>query len=52
MDLLSFLRSVDVFSDLSDEHLNFLVENSQILSFPNSAIIIKRGDIGRYLIYK
>jgi acetate kinase len=49
MDLVSFLRSVDVFFDLSDEHLNFLIENSQILSFPNSTKIIKRGDIGRFL---
>jgi len=49
MDLLSFLRSVDVFADLSDEHLDFLVENSQILSFPDSTKIIKIGDIGRFL---
>ncbi len=49
MDLSPFLRSVDILSDLTDEEIALLAENSQYLEFTDGAPIIRLGEIGRYL---
>jgi len=49
MGMLNFLRSIDILSDLNDEDLNRLVDSSQILAYPDTRKIVKRGEIGRFL---
>ena len=49
MELISFLKSIDIFSDLSDGDLNLLADRSQIIAYTDNKTIIKRGDIGRFL---
>ncbi|MCG6538133.1 MAG: cyclic nucleotide-binding domain-containing protein, partial [Syntrophales bacterium LBB04] len=49
MQLSDFLKSVEIFSDLNEDHLNLLVNSLHILAFPDAKPIVKRGDIGRFL---
>ena len=49
MDLLTFLKSVQVLSDLNEKHFNLLRRSSQLIVFPDSELIIKKGEIGRFL---
>jgi acetate kinase len=49
MQLSDFLKSVEIFSDLNQDHLNLLANSSQILAFQDANPIIKRGEIGRFL---
>ncbi len=49
MDPASFLKSLAVFSDMTDPELALLAADSQWVDFAPSAPILKRGDISRYL---
>src|SRR5512139_3468249 len=49
MDLLNFLKSVQVLSDLNEKQFNLLLRSSQLIVFSDSEPIIKRGEIGRFL---
>lgn len=49
MELGQFFKSIDVLSDLGAEDIAFLAENFQSIDYPADTIIIKIGDIGRYL---
>ena len=49
MDAQSFLKSLAVFSDLSDPEVASLAADARWIDFAPSAPIQKRGDIGRFL---
>jgi DNA-binding SARP family transcriptional activator len=49
MDLLDFLKTVQVLSDLSEKQLDLLLSSSQLIVFADSQPIIKRGEIGTFL---
>ena len=49
MQLSDFLKSVEIFSDLNEDHLNLLLNSLQLLAFPDGKPIVKRGEIGRFL---
>ena len=49
MDLLNFLKTVQVLSDLNEKQFKLLLRSSQLILFPDSQLIIKRGEIGRFL---
>jgi acetate kinase len=49
MGILNFLKSIEILSDLNEDDLNHLVDSAQILAYPDATIIIKRGEIGRFL---
>ncbi len=49
MDPASFLKSLAVFSDLSDPEVASLATDAQWIDYAPSAPIQKRGDIGRFL---
>jgi acetate kinase len=49
MDLSPFLKNVDILSDLNETQIANLAESAQFLEFTDGAVIIKRGDIGRFL---
>jgi acetate kinase len=49
MGLSTFLKSLDIFADLSDREWFILNENAQGIEYAPDAAIIKRGEIGRFL---
>ncbi len=49
MGLSTFLKSLDIFSDLNDREWFILDENAQGIEYAADAVIIKRGEIGRFL---
>jgi len=49
MDSQSFLKSLAVFSDMTDPELALLAGDAQWVDFAPSAPILRRGDISRYL---
>jgi len=49
MGLSTFLKSLDIFADLSDREWFILDENAQGIEYAPDAAIIKRGEIGRFL---
>jgi CRP-like cAMP-binding protein len=49
MGFSAFLKSLDVFSDLNDQERFILVENAQGIEYALDAVIVKRGEIGRFL---
>ncbi|HOF04070.1 MAG TPA: acetate/propionate family kinase [Syntrophales bacterium] len=49
MELENFFKSINILGDLSSEEIGFLAASSQLIDFPPSAVIIKAGEIGRFL---
>jgi acetate kinase len=49
MELSNFVKSLDVFSDLNDQERFILCENTQQIEYAPDTVIIRRGEIGRFL---
>ncbi len=49
MGLSDFIKSIDALSDLNEPDISRLVNHSQLSTYQNSEVIIKRGNIGRFL---
>ena len=49
MDPSSFLKSLEILSDLNDQEISFLASKAQWIDYEPSAPVIKRGEIGRFL---
>jgi acetate kinase len=49
MELQVFLKSIEIISDLSDDDINLIAQNAQLLDFPDRAVVIGRGELGRFL---
>lgn len=49
MELHSFLKSIEIISDLSDDHINLIAENALLLDFADGTVVIARGEPGRFL---
>lgn len=49
MELSRFLKSVDILSDLNEQEIGCLAKTAQYFEYPDGTLIIKRGDIGRFL---
>ena len=49
MELRGFLKSIEIISDLPDEDINLIAENAHLLDFPDGAVVIGRGELGRFL---
>ena len=49
MELQSFLKSIEIISDLSDDHINMIAENAHLLDFADGTVVIARGEPGRFL---
>ena len=49
MELPLFFKGIEMLSDLQTEELALITENSQLLDFPEGKVIIKRGELGRFL---
>ena len=47
MDPSSFLKSLEILSDLNDQEISFLASKAQWIDYEPSAPVIKRGEIGR-----
>lgn len=49
MELSKFIKSVEILSDLNDAQIEQLVAGAEVIPYKHGEIIIKMGDIGRYL---
>jgi acetate kinase len=49
MDLPLFLKDIESLSDLPDEELALIAGDAQLMDFPDGSVIIKRGELGRFL---
>ena len=49
MELQSFLKSIEIISDLPDDDINLIAENAHLMDFADGAVIIARGEPGRFL---
>ena len=49
MELQSFLKNIEIISDLSDDQISLIAENAHLLDFPDGTVVIARGEPGRFL---
>ena len=49
MELSLFLKKIEFLSDLPDEDITLIAENAHPIDFPAGGVIIKRGELGRFL---
>ncbi|MBP9651315.1 MAG: cyclic nucleotide-binding domain-containing protein, partial [Syntrophaceae bacterium] len=49
MELPLFLKKIEFLSDLPDEDIALIAENAHPIDFPAGGVIIKRGELGRFL---
>lgn len=49
MDLPLFLKDIESLSDLPDEEIDLIAKDAQLMDFPGGSVIIKRGELGRFL---
>ncbi|NLA42234.1 MAG: acetate/propionate family kinase [Smithella sp.] len=49
MELPLFLKKIEILSDLPDEDIALIAENAHPIDFPTGGVIIRRGELGRFL---